>query len=299
MQLAAQLADLRGQRRGPGARATRCAGPARARRPARRGRPGVRPRPGRCAGAGRRSRARAAPLPARRRRRAHGSKWPRGVGRSTPASTSSVTSPSGTAGLGGERRRGQPAGDGRTLPDAVLRGEPGRGVRLVLVAGVERGELLADDLERQVPVALLAQHEAQPLDVGRAVLPVAGLACAPARRAPAPRGSGAWSSSPSGTRAAAHRGRREIRIDARREMPRGQGSTTCGRGPATSGRARRRVAVASISGSRRAVLTSGGGGPSRRPRRAGGSGGRSAGTCRSAPRRRRAATALSMRLRLT
>ena len=68
------------------------------------------------------------------------------------------------------------AGGGDDSEDIVVhevpRGEAGAWLR-VLLPRVQGGQLLADHLERQVPVALAAQHVAQALDVGRRVLPVA------------------------------------------------------------------------------------------------------------------------------
>ena len=77
------------------------------------------------------------------------------------------------AGLPRQRAHRVAAHERGCRPDTAVRRElrPSRG--LVVLAGVERRELCTDDLERHVAVPLLAQHVAQPLDVRRAVLPVA------------------------------------------------------------------------------------------------------------------------------
>ena len=174
------------------------------------------------------------------------------------------------------------------LPDAVTRREARPRGRLVLLAGVESGQAVADDLQRHVAVPLLAQHEPQTLDVGRRVLPVAGRG---PHRLDEPllleepelgRGDG-----------------RELDLQRRQHVGDAhRGATRDAPGPrlvlavgrdASCGAAWTRCARALVT---RQLPC----GPSvrdrpvtRRPRRGAGWGGTSCGTCRSAPRRRTAA----------
>ena len=168
---------------------TRCADRATARRPARRGPPAGPPTCGTAAGDARRCRARPALRPRRRSPGPTGRTNPDAVARAArPRSTSSSTKPTSTPDSRASTSIVQRVpGD---LPDAVTRREARARGRLVLLAGVESGQTLADDLQRHVPVPLLAQHEPQALDVGRASTAGSRPRCGPAPRDPAPRGTG-------------------------------------------------------------------------------------------------------------
>ncbi len=75
-------------------------------------------------------------------------------------------------------------------PPGDLRSGPGGRGRLE--PAVDRVEVLLDDLQRQVVVALAGQHVAQPLHVGGGRTCGSPTGCARARPGPRTRGTGSW-----------------------------------------------------------------------------------------------------------